>query len=61
MCIIWGIEDLWLEGGDEEEEFEQDIAEEIIALELWDPANPDDDSIWYKEEKIVDPNEENDL
>ena len=44
-----------------EEEFEQDIAKEIIALEWWDPANPADDSIWYEEEKIVKQIKEDDL
>ena len=33
VCIIRGTEDIWLEGGEEEKEFEQDTAEEIVALE----------------------------
>ena len=50
-----------LEGEKEEEAFKQDLAEEIIALEWWDPVNPTDDSIWHEEEKLVEPIEGDDL
>ena len=54
MCIIGRTKDLWLKAGEEEEEeFKQDLAKEIIALEWWDPTNPTDDSICYEEEKMV--------
>ena len=50
-CIIRGIEDVWLEGREEEEEFEQDLIEDVMTLEWWDPANPT--TIWYEEEKMT--------
>ena len=60
MWIIAGAEDIWLEGGEEEEKFKWDLAEEIIAIEWWDPANPADYSISYKEERMTEPIKEDD-
>ena len=60
VCIVGGTEDICLEGGEEEEEFEQDLIEEVVSLEWWDPTNPVDGSIWYKEEKATKPIKEDD-
>ena len=52
---------MWVEGGEENEEFEEDQAEGVITLEWQDLANPTNASIWYKEERIAKPIKEDDL
>ena len=44
---------MWLKEREEEVEFDEDLAEGILALEWWDPNNPSNDSIWYEEEKLI--------
>ena len=45
ICIIQTVEEDWIEGGEEELEFEEDIANGVVVLNWWDPAEPTDDSV----------------
>ena len=56
ICIIGREEEAWIEDGDEELDFEQDLAEEVVTIEWWDPTNASDDSMWYEEENPVSDN-----
>ena len=53
VCIINVVDEIWIEGGEEEQQFEQDITDGIVAIEWWNLMNIADDSIWYEEEREI--------
>ena len=65
ICIIGRNKEIWLEEGEEKQEFKQDLGEEVVALEWWDLDNPTNEFIGYEEVRPIEGNdfwyEEDDL
>ena len=51
IYIIREEEEIWVENGEEELEFEQDLTEEVVTIEWWESNNASNDSIWDGKEK----------